>query len=145
MNSALLAWAALAVIGFVYLASSTAFNALISCNVILMNISFGLPIGLMLFGRRKYMKPTTFPLGNILGPIINTAALSWILFVTVFFNFPFTMPARVDNISKFSPQIYPWAFKYVRQLTRLLYPRLLQRDSRHRNNIYRCILGCKGP
>lgn len=89
----------MAVLGCIYVASSTAFNALVGCNVLLANISFSFPIGLMLFGRRQYMKPTTFPLGNILGPILNAVALGWITFMVVFFSFPFTMPAEPSNMS----------------------------------------------
>lgn len=100
VNATLLCWAIVAVLCCINLASTTAFNALVSCGLLLVNISFSLPIGLMFFGRRKHMKPTTFPLGNIWGPIFNAVALCWILFTVIFFNFPFTMPANTGNMSK---------------------------------------------
>ena len=89
----------MAVLGCIYVGSSTAFNALVGCNVLLANISYSFPISLMLFGRRKHLKPTTFPLGSILGPIMNALALAWILFMVVFFNFPVTMPVEASNMS----------------------------------------------
>ncbi|KAK2742936.1 hypothetical protein FQN57_005066 [Myotisia sp. PD_48] len=98
VNAALLCWATLSVLGVVYLVSSTAFNAFVGCNVVILNISFAFPIALMLFGRRKYMKPTTFSLGNILGRIINAIALLWITFMVIFFNFPFQMPVKASNM-----------------------------------------------
>ncbi|KAL1957372.1 hypothetical protein VTO42DRAFT_6052 [Malbranchea cinnamomea] len=99
VKSALLCWAIMAVLGCIYVASSTAFNALVGCNVLLANISFSFPIALMLFGGRKTLKSTTFPLGKVLGPIINTVALGWILFMVVFFNFPFTVPVTASNMN----------------------------------------------
>ncbi|EXJ89092.1 hypothetical protein A1O3_02156 [Capronia epimyces CBS 606.96] len=98
-NAAILCWAIIAVLGFVYLGSSTAFNALVGCNVLLANISFAFPIALLLLGRRKHLKPSQFPLGNVLGPIINGIALLWITFMVVFFDFPFTMPVAADNMN----------------------------------------------
>lgn len=99
VKAAILCWAIIAILGFVYLGSTTAFNALVGCNVLLANISFAFPIALLLFGRRKYLKPSLFPLGNFLGPIINAVALVWIIFMVVFFDFPFTMPVHADNMS----------------------------------------------
>ncbi|KAL1845287.1 hypothetical protein VTK73DRAFT_741 [Phialemonium thermophilum] len=98
VQAALLCWAIIAVLGFVYLGSSTAFNALVGCNVLLANISYGFPIALMLF-RRKHLRSSAFPLGNILGPILNGISLAWILFMVIFFNFPFTMPVAADNMN----------------------------------------------
>ncbi|KIW46646.1 hypothetical protein, variant [Exophiala oligosperma] len=99
VKAAILCWAIIAILGFVYLGSTTAFNALVGCNVLLANISFAFPIALLLFGRRKYLKPSLFPLGNFLGPIINAVALVWIIFMVVFFDFPFTMPVHADNMN----------------------------------------------
>jgi len=100
VKAAILCWAIIAVLGFVYLGSTTAFNALVGCNVLLANISFAFPIALLLFGRRKHLKPSQFPLGKVLGPIINATALAWIIFMVIFFDFPFTMPVAADNMSE---------------------------------------------
>lgn len=106
VKAAILCWAIIAILGFVYLGSTTAFNALVGCNVLLANISFAFPIALLLFGRRKYLKPSLFPLGNVLGPIINAVALIWIIFMVIFFDFPFTMPVQADNMSEpFLPRV----------------------------------------
>lgn len=45
------------------------------------------------------MKPTTFPLGNFWGPIINAVALGYIIFIVIMFDFPFTVPIYADNMS----------------------------------------------
>ncbi|CAH0033152.1 unnamed protein product [Clonostachys rhizophaga] len=100
VKAALLCWFIVAVLGCVYLGSSTAFNALVGCNVLLANISFAFPIALLLFGRRKHLKPSLFPLGNVLGPVLNSIALIWIVFMVIFFNMPFTMPATAGNMSE---------------------------------------------
>lgn len=101
VKAALLTWAVVAILGCIYVGSSTAFNALVGCNALLANISFTFPIGLLLFGRRKHMKPTTFPLGNIWGPIINATAFGYIVFIVIMFDFPFTYPVAADNMSMF--------------------------------------------
>ena len=103
VKAILLTWAIMAVLGCIYIGSSTAFNALVGCNVLLANISFAFPIGLLLLGRRKYMIKSAFPLGNILGPIINSVALAWIVFMVIFFNFPFSYPVAADNMSALLP------------------------------------------
>jgi choline transport protein len=90
----------MAILGCIYLGSSTAFNALVGCNVLLANISYSFPIGLMLFGARDFMGPSTFPLGDVLGPFVNLIALAWIVFMIVFFNFPFKMPVDASNMSE---------------------------------------------
>jgi choline transport protein len=85
VNAALLTGTVVAVLGCIYVG----------------NISFTFPIGLLIFGRRKHMKPTTFPLGNVWGPIINIVAFGYIVFIVIMFCFPFTYPVAADNMSMF--------------------------------------------
>lgn len=100
MKAALLCWATVAILGCIYLGSTTAFNALVGCNVLLADISFMFPFALLLFGRRKIMKVSKFPLGNFWGPVINAIALGWIIFMVIFFDFPFVYPVTPGNMSK---------------------------------------------
>lgn len=109
LNAAILCWAIIAVLGCIYLGSTTAFGALAGCNALLTMLSYSFPIGLLLFGRRKFMEPSSFPLGNLFGPIVNGLAFAYIVFMFVFFDFPYVMPVTQDNMN-YSPAVISAVF-----------------------------------
>ncbi|GJN89992.1 hypothetical protein Rhopal_002981-T1 [Rhodotorula paludigena] len=77
----------------IYLGSSAAFNAILSSSVVFLNISYCVPIALLLIRGRHLLRPESFPsptwtLGPILGPIANVVALCFTAVTSVFFLFP---------------------------------------------------------
>ncbi|KFY54687.1 hypothetical protein V496_07200 [Pseudogymnoascus sp. VKM F-4515 (FW-2607)] len=77
-------------LGFLYLGSSTAFNAVLSMAILGMYASYILPIIYMtLYGRKLGShRPGPFTLGKIGGMVANVIAIAWLAFAMVFSVFP---------------------------------------------------------
>ncbi|KAF4990282.1 hypothetical protein FDECE_14425 [Fusarium decemcellulare] len=97
-------------LGFIYLASSTAFNAILSMAVIGMYLSYLLPIVAMLMGRSKLQASDygPFKLGRPLGIFVNVVSVCWITASVVFMAFPTVMPVTADNMNYSSVVISGW-------------------------------------
>ena len=78
--------------GLIYLASTTAFNSIITSAVLFLNISYAIPQAIVAIqGRSKVLPDRPFNLGR-LGYICNIFAPLWITVMTVFVCFPPTLP-----------------------------------------------------
>lgn len=91
------------IIGCIYLASSTAFNALIGTGLVLQQVSFCFPAALLLYRRRSSTYLTsqrTFNLG-VLGWVANIATIIFGIVTLVFYNFPSEMPVTGGNMSRY--------------------------------------------
>lgn len=89
------------IIGCIYLASSTAFNALIGTGLVLQQVSFCFPAALLLYRCRSttYLPSNrVFNLG-LFGWVSNAATLSFGIVTLVFYNFPAEMPVNGYNMS----------------------------------------------
>lgn len=83
--------------------TSIAFNALIGSAVILQQLSFVIPIGLLLYQKRsKTFLPTkrAFKLPDMLGWIVNVYVVGFTAITTVFFNFPNFTPFDTSSMSE---------------------------------------------
>ncbi|OQV10176.1 hypothetical protein CLAIMM_14211 [Cladophialophora immunda] len=100
--SLLLTWAILAICGCIYLASSTAFNALVNSAVVLQQVSFLIPIALLLYRKRdsRYLpKSRSFALPRGLGFAINVLAVLFTSVTTIFFCFPLLLPVTASSMN----------------------------------------------
>ncbi|KAJ5179279.1 Amino acid/polyamine transporter I [Penicillium capsulatum] len=104
-------------LGFIYLGSSTAFNAVLSMAVLGMYASYFSPIIFMLiYGRRpsglvvREMGTGMFNLGRRWGPIVNVVALLWLLLAMVFSTFPTVEPVTPDNMNYCIVVTMSWMF-----------------------------------
>ncbi|KUM58943.1 hypothetical protein ACN42_g8207 [Penicillium freii] len=93
-------------LGFIYLGSSTAFNAVLSMAILGMYASYISPIVFMLvYGRRKSapifrgLGSGSFNLGPRWGPVVNIAAIVWLLIGMVFSTFPTVKPVTPENMN----------------------------------------------
>ncbi|KAJ5940589.1 hypothetical protein N7516_000757 [Penicillium verrucosum] len=93
-------------LGFIYLGSSTAFNAVLSMAILGMYASYTSPIVFMLiYGRRKSapifrgLGSGSFNLGPRWGPVVNIVAILWLLIGMVFSTFPTVQPVTPDNMN----------------------------------------------
>ncbi|SPO25462.1 related to GABA permease [Ustilago trichophora] len=117
----LLCGACYAVFGVILFGSVIAVQAIISSSVVLLQLSYVVPIAGMLFGGRKRIFnpsidknnddvddeipiPTEikYKMGPILGPIINTAALCYICLTTVLFLLPSYIPVLSGSMMNWS-------------------------------------------
>ncbi|KAJ5181386.1 Amino acid/polyamine transporter I [Penicillium cf. viridicatum] len=93
-------------LGFIYLGSSTAFNAVLSMAILGMYASYISPIVFMfIYGRRKSapifrgLGSGSFNLGPLWGPVVNIAAILWLLIGMVFSTFPTVEPVTPENMN----------------------------------------------
>ncbi|TKY85903.1 hypothetical protein EX895_005444 [Sporisorium graminicola] len=113
------------VFGVVLFGSVIAVQAIVSASVVLLQLSYVVPIAGMLFGGRKRIfnaqrsdcsddnddddddeipipSEIKYTLGPVLGPIINTAALCYILLTTVLFLLPSYIPVTSPSLMNYS-------------------------------------------
>ncbi|KAH3674313.1 hypothetical protein WICMUC_003385 [Wickerhamomyces mucosus] len=86
------------VVGCIYMGSTTAYNAMVTGCIIFLLFSYAIPIVALLIYGRNNIKRGPFWLGPF-GLLANIVVLSWTLFATVFFSFPFTMPVEADTMN----------------------------------------------
>ncbi|ORY22185.1 putative choline transport protein [Naematelia encephala] len=85
----LISFTGVTILGALYVASTTVYNSIIACCIILGNISFSIPaVQLMLRGRR--MNPNRWLKLGALGWAANIVTVVWTIFTTVMWLFPIT-------------------------------------------------------
>ncbi|KAL1985722.1 hypothetical protein VTN96DRAFT_7470 [Rasamsonia emersonii] len=89
----------IALLGCIYLGSSTAFNAMLSSAVTINNIAYLVPILTNVVLRRRTMHRGPFHMGPVLGMVVNSVTVAWLIFAIVFFSFPFEMPVTAQNMN----------------------------------------------
>jgi choline transport protein len=91
------------VIGWIYLGSSTAFNAFIGTGLILQLITFAFPAALLLArGRPSSILPNTriFGLPRAFGWVANIFTVAFAIVCVVFYDIPSLRPVTASNMSK---------------------------------------------
>lgn len=96
-----------AIVGCLYLASYTAFNSMVTACIVLLYISYAVPVVCLLVKGRNNIQHGPFWLGPF-GLAANIVLLAWTLFTLIMYSFPYTMP--VTAASKFV------GFEYARAL-----------------------------
>ncbi|KMK56673.1 amino acid permease, putative [Aspergillus fumigatus Z5] len=81
-----------ALLGCIYLGSSTAFNAMMSSAVTINNLAYLVPILTNVLVGRRTMHHGPFYLGHAPGMAVNIITVAWLVFAIVFFSFPYYMP-----------------------------------------------------
>ena len=115
----------IAIIGLLYLASSTAFNSLITGCISFLLLSYIIPV-ICLLKKKRNIKHGPFWLGKF-GLLANIVLLGWTVFAIVFFSFPPQLPVTKDNMNYVSVVIVGyfiyavlyWRFKGVKEFNSL--------------------------
>jgi choline transport protein len=81
-----------------YLASTAAFNAMSSACIVLLYISYAIPVICLLCKGRQKSLTGPFNLG-VFGLISNYVLLAWTVFTLVLYSFPSYMPATAGNMN----------------------------------------------
>lgn len=84
-------------LGLINLGSSSAFLAFVSVGVISLAVSYGIPIAISLFHRRRDVNNARWTMGKSVGWMVNIVALLWIMFEMVLFSMPTAIP--VTNVT----------------------------------------------
>ncbi|SCU98825.1 LAFA_0G20340g1_1 [Lachancea sp. 'fantastica'] len=97
LNAHLVSSFLIVLLGVLYLASTTAFNSLITGCIMFLLLSYIVPVICLLLKKRD-IKHGPFWLGKF-GLLCNIVLLGWTVFAFVFFCFPFVMPVEKDNMN----------------------------------------------
>ncbi|KAF2770374.1 putative choline transporter Hnm1 [Teratosphaeria nubilosa] len=98
-NSQLAVTAIMALLGCLYLGSSTAFNSLMGTAVTINNLAYLVPILTNLVSGRKHMHRGTFFMSGWVGCAVNIITVAWLVFAVVFFSFPYYIPVTAANMN----------------------------------------------
>lgn len=111
LNAHLLSCALISLLGCLYMASTTAFNSLITGCIAFLLFSYSVPV-VCLLARKRNIKHGPFWLGKF-GAFSNIVLLGWNLFALVFFCFPAVMPVTKDNMNYASVVIVGFLLFYL--------------------------------
>lgn len=85
--------------GLLYLASTTAFNSIITSAVLFLNITYAVPQGILLVqGRNQHLPPRYLNLG-IIGYICNGFSILWIVVLGVAVCMPPSLPVSIGTMN----------------------------------------------
>ncbi|SCW00469.1 LAFE_0C04874g1_1 [Lachancea fermentati] len=97
LNAHLMSCGLIVLLGVLYLASSTAFNSLITGCISFLLLSYTVPVICLLIKKRQ-IPHGPFWWGKF-GLLCNIVLLGWTVFALVFFCFPFVMPVDRNNMN----------------------------------------------
>jgi choline transport protein len=86
------------ILGVLYIGSTTAFNSMVTACIVLLYISYSIPVALLLLKGRDNIKHGPFWLGRF-GWFCNWVLLVWTAFTTVMYSFPYTMPVEAGTMN----------------------------------------------
>ncbi|KAF9890350.1 hypothetical protein FE257_006016 [Aspergillus nanangensis] len=100
-----------ALLGFIYLGNTTAYNAILAMAAIGMYLSYLLPIACMLSYRLRKTHAVTdgeFRLGQPFGVCLNVVSISWLTVAIIFSAFPSELPVTPQNANYSSAVMIGW-------------------------------------
>ncbi|GAW17731.1 hypothetical protein ANO14919_071970 [Xylariales sp. No.14919] len=85
--------------GLLYLASTTAFNSIVTSAVLFLNITYAVPQGILLFQGRKESLPQRYLNLGIFGYICNGFSILWIVVLGVLVSLPPSLPVDTETMN----------------------------------------------
>lgn len=86
------------VYGLLYVASSRAFNTIINTAVIMLNLTYTVPQGILATCGRHRLPRRPFDLG-VWGYAVNVFSVLWLIVSGTFFCFPVALPTTVGSMN----------------------------------------------
>ncbi|GME64861.1 Amino acid/polyamine transporter I [Neofusicoccum parvum] len=87
-----------AAVGCLYLGSYTAFNSMVTACIVLLYVSYSIPVICLLVRGRNNIVHGPFWLGPI-GFVANVVLLAWTAFTIVMYSFPYSKPVLASNMN----------------------------------------------
>ncbi|KAI9841822.1 MAG: hypothetical protein M1837_000368 [Sclerophora amabilis] len=87
-----------AILGCLYLGSYTAFNSMVTACIVLLYISYAIPVVCLLYKGRDNIRHGPFWMGPV-GLFANIVLCIWTLFTLIMYSFPSIMPAEAGNMN----------------------------------------------
>lgn len=118
LNAHIMSCAWCAVIGCIYMGSTTAYHSLVIGCIFFLLLSYLLPVVFLLIKGRNNIVHGPFWMGKI-GLVCNLVLIFWTIFTTIFYSFPAVMPVTAGNMNYVSAVIavfflYCIAYWYAR-------------------------------
>lgn len=85
--------------GLLYLASTTAFNSIVTSAVLFLNITYAIPQGILLCRNREEALPPRYLKLGWLGYVCNIFSCTWVLVLIVFICMPPRLPVEVGSMN----------------------------------------------
>ncbi|KAL8823466.1 MAG: hypothetical protein Q9191_005831 [Dirinaria sp. TL-2023a] len=101
MRAHLLSCAIVGALGCLYLGSYTAFNSMVTACIVLLYISYAIPVTCLLLRGRNNIPHGPFWLRKF-GLVANIVLLCWTLFTFVLYSLPVVMPVQAGNMNYIS-------------------------------------------
>lgn len=98
LNAHFVSCVIVAVMGCLYLASLTAFNSMITACIVLLYLSYSIPVICLLMRGRNNIEHGPFWMGP-LGLFANIVLLAWTLFTLVMYSLPYAKPVSAGNMN----------------------------------------------
>lgn len=98
VNAHLMSCAWCAVIGCIYMGSTTAYNAMVIGCIIFLLLSYCVPVSFLLIKGRDNIPHGPFWTGKF-GLFANIVVIFWACFTTIFYSFPSAMPVTAGNMN----------------------------------------------
>ncbi|KAL4963739.1 amino acid transporter [Aspergillus stella-maris] len=95
LNATCLSLAFATIYGLLYLASTNAFNSIITSAILYLNISYTIPQAILLIRGRSTLPPRTLKLGIVIGTFCNAFSVVAVSALVVLYSFPTTLPTTV--------------------------------------------------
>ncbi|KAL4910838.1 hypothetical protein BDW74DRAFT_164607 [Aspergillus multicolor] len=99
LNALLLVTGVQALLGLINLGSTSAFTAFVSVGVMGVSVSYLIPVVISLVNRRAEVNRARFNCGHLVGTLVNTVAVAWILFQVVLFSMPVAVPTSQQGMN----------------------------------------------
>ncbi|CUS13847.1 unnamed protein product [Tuber aestivum] len=87
-----------ALLGLLYIGSTTAFNSMVTACIVLLYISYAIPVILLLMKGRGNIKHGPFWAGKP-GLVANLVLLFWTGFTLIMYSFPYTKPVKSGTMN----------------------------------------------
>lgn len=98
-------------LGALYIGSVTAFNSMVTACIVLLYISYAIPVVCLLIKGRNNIKHGPFWLGKF-GLFTNIVLLVWTAFTLIMYSFPYVYPAEAGTMNYVSV-VYFVVFAFV--------------------------------
>ena len=120
----MLNWFIVSALGLLYLGSTTAFNSMVTACIVLLYMSYSIPVVCLLIRGRENIRHGPFWLGWI-GAFSNVVLLIWTVFTLVMYSFPIYYPAETGSKSllRCKPLLLPPSLSFPHpSVTHITYP-----------------------
>ncbi|EON66357.1 hypothetical protein W97_05454 [Coniosporium apollinis CBS 100218] len=98
LNAHIVSCVIVGLVGCLYLGSYTAFNSMVTACIVLLYVSYAIPVICLLYRGRNNIAHGPFWLGPI-GMFANYVLLMWTVFTVVMYSFPYAMPVKASNMN----------------------------------------------